>query len=59
MRAVAEADHGGPEVLTVTDQPVPELTADGILGLYDMLVDISEIKSRHGALVVKKSGGSV
>ena len=60
MRAVAEADHGGPEVLTVTDQPVPELTADGIrIRVERAGINRADVLQRTGNYKVPDGGSAI
>lgn len=60
MRAVAEADHGGPEVLTVTDQPVPELTADGIrIRVEHAGINRADVLQRTGHYKVPDGGSAI
>ncbi|WP_144794411.1 NAD(P)H-quinone oxidoreductase [Kocuria palustris] len=60
MRAVAEAEHGGPEVLSVTDQPAPELTADGIrIRVEHVGINRADVLQRTGNYKVPEGGSTV
>lgn len=60
MRAVAESTHGGPEVLSVSDQPAPGLTADGIrIKVEHAGINRADVMQRTGHYKVPEGGSTI
>ncbi|CAL8896643.1 NAD(P)H quinone oxidoreductase [Kocuria varians] len=60
MRAVRDLESGGPEVLTVSEAPEPELTADGVLiGVTAAGLNRADVLQRQGHYAVPPEASDV
>lgn len=60
MRAVAESTYGGPEVLSVSEQPAPQLRADGIrIRVAHAGINRADVMQRMGHYKVPEGGSTI